>query len=260
MYIFVCEILFILNLVSNKDIEKFDDVSLSLTMHPVRRRKKRPNYGVRMVEVNRGKNGFGFTISGQQPCILSCIVPGSPADQAGLRAGDYLVAVSNHNVSKLLHDDVVQLIGGCQSALRLQIAENYYSDSSDEEFKNELGRQRPKYPHKSRPALTPINVNKMKKDNNDYGVQFAHVSKPCIHNNCSTYNKEEITSYNFQVVVKYLGTIEMPCIPAGSRLQVSNLFKHFNNKTIKTIAVVSGRLFQNFFILYHNSCGDIEQY
>ncbi|KAF0773017.1 regulator of G-protein signaling loco [Aphis craccivora] len=191
-------------------------------MHPVRRRKKRPNYGVRMVEVKRGKNGFGFTISGQQPCILSCIVPGSPADQAGLRAGDYLVAVSNHNVSKLLHDDVVQLIGGCQSALRLQIAENYYSDSSDEEFKNELGRQRPKYPHKSRPALTPINVNKMRNDDPDYGIEFAHVSKPCNrnNNNCSIYDKEAVAIYNFQIVVRYLGSIEMPCIPAGSRLQV----------------------------------------
>lgn len=209
-------------LITNKDIEIFDDVSLLFAMHPVRRRKKRPNYGVRMVEVNRGKNGFGFTISGQQPCILSCIVPGSPADQAGLRAGDYLVAVSNHNVSKLLHDDVVQLIGGCQSALRLQIAENYYSDSSDEEFKNELGRQRPKYPHKSRSALTPINVNKMRSDDH-YEIEFAHVSKPCTrNNNCSTYDKDEVTSYNFQIVARYLGSIEMPCIPAGSRLQVSN--------------------------------------
>lgn len=211
-------------MIANNDVEIFDDVSLLFAMHPVRRRKKRPNYGVRMVEVNRGKNGFGFTISGQQPCILSCIVPGSPADQAGLRAGDYLVAVSNHNVSKLLHDDVVQLIGGCQSALRLQIAENYYSDSSDEEFKNELGRQRPKYPHKSRPALTPINVNKMRNVNEDYGIEFAHAPKPCIrNNNCSTFDKIEVTNYNFQIVVRYLGSIEMPCIPAGSRLQVSNL-------------------------------------
>lgn len=191
-------------------------------MHPVRRRKKRPNYGVRMVEVNRGKNGFGFTISGQQPCILSCIVPGSPADQAGLRAGDYLVAVSNHNVSKLLHDDVVELIGGCQSSLRLQIAENYYSDSSDEEFKNELGKQRPKYPHKSRSALTPISVNKMRNSGENYQMNLAHASKLCIqNNNCSTVEKEEATSYNFQIVVRYLGSIEMPCIPSGSRLQVS---------------------------------------
>ncbi|XP_050521691.1 regulator of G-protein signaling loco isoform X2 [Daktulosphaira vitifoliae] len=187
-------------------------------MHPVRRRKKRPNYGVRIVEVNRGKNGFGFTISGQQPCILSCIVPGSPADQAGLKAGDYLVAVSNSNVSKLLHDDVVQLIGSCQSTLRLEIAENYYSDSSDEEYKNEFGKQRPKYPHKSRPALTPINVNKMKNDDINYlGENLKPIPRITYS---TTLHKEEVLNYTFQVFVRYLGSIEMPCIPIGSRLQV----------------------------------------
>uniref|UniRef100_A0A1B6DR03 Regulator of G-protein signaling loco n=1 Tax=Clastoptera arizonana TaxID=38151 RepID=A0A1B6DR03_9HEMI len=118
-------------------------------MHPVRRRKKRPNYGVRTVEVSRGKNGFGFTISGQQPCILSCIVPGSPAESAGLRAGDYLVAVEGQSVSKVPHDDVVRLIGCSSGVLKLQIAENYYSDSSDDDAVV-TARQKPKYPHKLR--------------------------------------------------------------------------------------------------------------
>lgn len=118
-------------------------------MHPVRRRKKRPNYGVRTVELSRGKNGFGFTISGQQPCILSCIVPGSPAENAGLRAGDYLVAVEGQSVSKVPHDDVVRLIGASTGILKLQIAENYYSDSSDDDVVV-TARQKPKYPHKPR--------------------------------------------------------------------------------------------------------------
>ncbi|XP_039948817.1 regulator of G-protein signaling loco isoform X1 [Bactrocera tryoni] len=98
-----------------------------------RRRKKRPNYGTRTVEVRRGYNGFGFTISGQQPCRLSCIVTNSPADQAGLRAGDFLISVNGLNVSKLPHETVVQLIGNSFGSIRMQIAENYYSDSSDEE-------------------------------------------------------------------------------------------------------------------------------
>ncbi|XP_011185542.2 regulator of G-protein signaling loco isoform X1 [Zeugodacus cucurbitae] len=98
-----------------------------------RRRKKRPNYGTRTVEVRRGYNGFGFTISGQQPCRLSCIVSNSPADQAGLRAGDFLISVNGLNVSKLPHETVVQLIGNSFGSIRMQIAENYYSDSSDEE-------------------------------------------------------------------------------------------------------------------------------
>ncbi|XP_075152570.1 regulator of G protein signaling family member locomotion defects [Haematobia irritans] len=98
-----------------------------------RRRKKRPNYGTRTVEVRRGYSGFGFTISGQQPCRLSCIIPNSPADQAGLRAGDFLISVNGLNVSKLPHETVVQLIGNSFGSIRMQIAENYYSDSTDEE-------------------------------------------------------------------------------------------------------------------------------
>ncbi|XP_063986997.1 regulator of G-protein signaling loco isoform X2 [Diachasmimorpha longicaudata] len=118
-------------------------------MHHNRRKKKRINYGVRAVELMRGSKGFGFTISGQQPCILSCIVSGSPAEIVGIRAGDYLVAVNGHNVGKAPHDDVVRLIGHSKGVLRLQIAENYYSDSSDEEGPT-ASRSKPKYSHKQR--------------------------------------------------------------------------------------------------------------
>lgn len=103
-------------------------------MHHSRRRKKqRPSYGKRLVDVCRSMNGFGFTISGQQPCILSCIVPNSPADTAGLRTGDFLISVNGTNVSKLPHEVVVQLINDSMGTIRLAIAENYFSDSSDED-------------------------------------------------------------------------------------------------------------------------------
>lgn len=105
----------------------------SSSMHQTRRRKKRPSYGVRTVELSRGKKGFGFTISGQAPCILSCIVANSPAERVGLRPGDFLVAVNGHNVSRAPHDDVVCLIGNSAGLLKLQIAENYCSDSSEDE-------------------------------------------------------------------------------------------------------------------------------
>uniref|UniRef100_A0A182QU07 PDZ domain-containing protein n=1 Tax=Anopheles farauti TaxID=69004 RepID=A0A182QU07_9DIPT len=131
-----------------------------------RRRKKRSNYGNRTVEVNRGSNGFGFTISGQQPCILSCIVAGSPADLAGLRAGDFLISVNGLNVSKLPHESVVQLIGTTHGTIRMAIAENYYSDSSDEDILfhgAQQQRTRPKYPHKAKfsraTAGTMVNGN-----------------------------------------------------------------------------------------------------
>lgn len=124
-----------------------------------RRKKQRPNYGKRVVDVCRSINGFGFTISGQQPCILSCIVSNSPADLAGLRAGDFLISVNGANVSKLPHEVVVQLINNSQGTIRLIIAENYYSDSSDEDngfmwqngnggaFGGHMRTRRQKYPH-----------------------------------------------------------------------------------------------------------------
>merc|ERR1719402_877390 len=111
-------------------------------------RKKRPSYGIRTVEVLRGRGGFGFTLSGQNPCILSSVIHGSPADTVGLRSGDFVIAVNGRNVSKSPHNDVVRLIGQSSGLLQLQIAENYCSDSSSEEEGAAGIRLKPKYPHR----------------------------------------------------------------------------------------------------------------
>lgn len=218
-------------------------------MHPIRRRKKRPNYGVRTVEVSRGKSGFGFTISGQQPCILSCIVAGSPADIAGLRAGDYLVAVDGRSVSKMPHDDVVRLIGCSSGVLKLQIAENYYSDSSDDDVLPV--RPKPKYLHKPRstghhqqqqprPGASPNHQNRIAKVVHDLrtGAMFEEsLVQPsvCVITDWSPQltaptppprnyqhllsEAEEIELHHF--VIGYLGTIEIPKqLQPGSKLQV----------------------------------------
>ncbi len=102
-----------------------------------RRVKKRPSFGVRTVELTRGQHGFGFTLSGQAPCILSSIVQESPAAKANLKSGDFVIAVNGKNVAKSLHDDVVDIIGNSTGLLKLQIAENYLSSSSDEEEEDE---------------------------------------------------------------------------------------------------------------------------
>lgn len=78
---------------------------------------------VRAVEVARGRTGYGFTLTGQSPCVLSCILKGSPADYVGLRSGDYILSVNDINVSKASHEDVVKLIGRCSGVLRLVIGE-----------------------------------------------------------------------------------------------------------------------------------------
>nr|XP_020451726.1 regulator of G-protein signaling 12 isoform X2 [Monopterus albus] len=78
---------------------------------------------IRAVEVARGRTGYGFTLTGQSPCVLSCILKGSPADYVGLRSGDYILSVNDINVSKASHEDVVKLVGRCSGVLKLVIAE-----------------------------------------------------------------------------------------------------------------------------------------
>ncbi|KAF7275696.1 hypothetical protein GWI33_011359, partial [Rhynchophorus ferrugineus] len=203
-------------------------------MYPNRRRKKRPNYGLRTVEVVRGANGFGFTISGQQPCILSCIVNNSPADQAGLRAGDFLISVNGISVSKMAHDAVVNLIGNCPDPIKMTIAENYYSDSSDEELEcgRMAGSRKPKYTHKPRPNRRTYKGIVMEPNEKNVAKLRDNIIKPRLNNNVfvddkgdhdiDQVKKGEIISNNqgtmdeeagpveFKVLIGYLGTIEMP--------------------------------------------------
>uniref|UniRef100_UPI00398EBBEA regulator of G-protein signaling 12b isoform X2 n=1 Tax=Pristiophorus japonicus TaxID=55135 RepID=UPI00398EBBEA len=102
-----------------------------------RRSSNNPSLRVRNVDIARGRTGYGFTLSGQAPCVLSCILKGSPAHYVGLRSGDRILSVNDINVSKASHEDVVKLIGQCTGVLRLVIAEgSNHSDtgSSDEEL------------------------------------------------------------------------------------------------------------------------------
>ncbi|KAM9335841.1 regulator of G-protein signaling 12-like [Symphorus nematophorus] len=76
---------------------------------------------LRGVEVIRGRAGYGFTITGQRPCLLSGILEGSPADLVGLKQGDHIMAISGTDVSTALHETVVQLIGSCKGPLRMVV-------------------------------------------------------------------------------------------------------------------------------------------
>lgn len=225
-------------------------------MHSYRRRKKRPNYGIRTVEVTRGQNGFGFTISGQQPCILSCIVTNSPADNAGLRAGDFLISVNGLNVSKLPHDSVVQLIGNASGTIKMAIAENYYSDSSDEELINSISlmqRAQIKQPQKVRShrplrclnksindssfvnsSPVPVvaqKINDCRDISNVSAIVYKASPSKIVHNspaeNMNKNSESHMSSEDldkgileYHAFVGYMGTIEMPKhIIASSKLQ-----------------------------------------
>uniref|UniRef100_A0A6I8NAJ9 Regulator of G protein signaling 12 n=1 Tax=Ornithorhynchus anatinus TaxID=9258 RepID=A0A6I8NAJ9_ORNAN len=107
-----------------------------------------PGPRVRTVEVARGRGGYGFTLAGQGPCVLSRVVPGGPADHVGLRPGDRVLGVNEINVRKASHEDVVKLVGKCSGLLRLVVGEGRApppgSGSSDEEAGPADGPGRPK--------------------------------------------------------------------------------------------------------------------
>ncbi|KAM4809575.1 regulator of G-protein signaling 12 [Rhinophrynus dorsalis] len=92
---------------------------------------------LRSVEVARGRSGYGFTLSGQAPCVICSVIKESPAEFVGLKPGDQICAVNETNVKKASHEDVVKLIGKCSGVLHMVIAEgsrHIDSCSSDDEI------------------------------------------------------------------------------------------------------------------------------
>lgn len=65
---------------------------------------------MKTVELTCAPGGFGFTLSGQAPCVLSCVLPGSPAHKVDLKPGDQIIEVNGSFVKELPHDQVVKLI------------------------------------------------------------------------------------------------------------------------------------------------------
>ncbi|XP_026544107.1 regulator of G-protein signaling 12 [Notechis scutatus] len=90
-----------------------------------KRRLRAHSSSIRNVEIARGRAGYGFTLSGQAPCVLNSVLKGSPADYVGLKAGDKIFAINEINVKRASHEDVVKLIGKCSGVLHMVIAEGF---------------------------------------------------------------------------------------------------------------------------------------
>ncbi|XP_021052710.1 Na(+)/H(+) exchange regulatory cofactor NHE-RF3 [Mus pahari] len=76
----------------------------------------------RVVVIKKGSNGYGFYLRAgpeQKGQIIKDIEPGSPAEAAGLKNNDLVVAVNGKSVEALDHDGVVEMIrkGGDQTTL-----------------------------------------------------------------------------------------------------------------------------------------------
>ncbi|XP_034234043.1 serine-rich adhesin for platelets [Thrips palmi] len=72
--------------------------------------------------LQRASNGgFGFSVAWTQPPRVERVEPGLPAEQAGIRPGDYIIFVDKHNVVTLPEEDVLQLIRSCGNQLTLEV-------------------------------------------------------------------------------------------------------------------------------------------
>ncbi|XP_039073787.1 Na(+)/H(+) exchange regulatory cofactor NHE-RF3 isoform X2 [Hyaena hyaena] len=76
----------------------------------------------RLVEMKKGSNGYGFYLRAgpeQKGQVVKDIDSGSPAEEAGLKNNDLVVAVNGESVETLDHDSVVEMIrkGGDQTSL-----------------------------------------------------------------------------------------------------------------------------------------------
>ena len=64
---------------------------------------------------------WGFSLSWGRPPRVERVDPGSPADRAGLRPGDYVVFVESTNVVTVPRDEILELIQAATSQLILEV-------------------------------------------------------------------------------------------------------------------------------------------
>ncbi|KAM5272664.1 Na(+)/H(+) exchange regulatory cofactor NHE-RF1 isoform 2-T2 [Ctenodactylus gundi] len=93
----------------------------------------------RLCYLEKGPNGYGFHLHGEKGKVgqfIRLVEPGSPAEKAGLLAGDRLVGVNGENVEKETHQQVVNRIRASLNAVRLLVVD----PETDEQLKK-LGVQ-----------------------------------------------------------------------------------------------------------------------
>ncbi|CDS43505.1 SH3 and multiple ankyrin repeat domains protein [Echinococcus multilocularis] len=100
----------------------------------------------RFVGLRKSHEGFGFTLNGvprkalqrhgRQPLpntpsnqYFSSVVPGGPADRAGVKEGDYVLEIDGQDVTDACHEDTVECIRKCGDSLILRVM-TVYKDST----------------------------------------------------------------------------------------------------------------------------------
>ncbi|XP_037781086.1 uncharacterized protein LOC119577575 [Penaeus monodon] len=73
------------------------------------------------VTVVRGNQGFGFSVAWTKPPRVERVEPGLPAEQAGLKPGDYIIFVGQFNVVKYEEEQVLDIIRDSGDVLSMEV-------------------------------------------------------------------------------------------------------------------------------------------
>uniref|UniRef100_A0A3Q3JM47 Rhophilin, Rho GTPase binding protein 1 n=1 Tax=Monopterus albus TaxID=43700 RepID=A0A3Q3JM47_MONAL len=84
---------------------------------------------VRVICLQRREGGLGLTLRGDSPVLVAGVVPGGCAAEAGLREGDYIVAVDGHDCKWGKHGEVVHLLKSCSDRLKLSVVTLHSHDT-----------------------------------------------------------------------------------------------------------------------------------
>ncbi|XP_049443032.1 rhophilin-1 isoform X1 [Epinephelus fuscoguttatus] len=68
---------------------------------------------MRVICLQRREGGLGLTLRGDSPVLVAGVVPGGCAAEAGLREGDYIVAVDGQDCKWAKHSEVVHMLKSC---------------------------------------------------------------------------------------------------------------------------------------------------
>ncbi|XP_004647890.1 Na(+)/H(+) exchange regulatory cofactor NHE-RF3 [Octodon degus] len=120
----------------------------------------------RVVQMKKGSNGYGFYLRAgpeQKGQIIKDIDSGSPAEAAGLKKNDLLVAVNGKSVESLDHDSVVELIrkGGDETSLLVvdKETDTLYRLAKFSPFLYYQNQELPNGSAKEAPAPAPLEVS-----------------------------------------------------------------------------------------------------
>ncbi|XP_060805842.1 regulator of G-protein signaling loco isoform X1 [Amyelois transitella] len=170
-----------------------------------RRRAALPRTAERRLVVARGAIGFGFTIAGQRPCVVSAVTSGGPADRAGLRAGDALLAVDGANVARAPHASVARLVAAAPGAISLSVAprESPPTDTEDTEPDERARTRRRHPPPRRRPQM-------MHHPGCHAAPSTSGVNEILQNLTRAQLTPNQLVRLECRAVVGYLGTIETP--------------------------------------------------